>query len=346
MKLSFQENETNVVITAEFAMNGVFNPATFANIGQLIYSTNGKQYMILDSFASVTNMLETAIQKPGTEAPIFAGLPYVRMVDQDGVYQATSITLPHRLASGYLLKNKSAMLGTERFDKKISAEIKHSGLHATVLKYCPMSLLHGVWFSQLEGGHCKISKSVSGNLIAEGVTVAVAGGTLMDNVRKQSANLDMSYFEGDKAAKASELGIGMIPHSTKRYACDRVIGNFYINFEQIDSYKIHQSGKTLLKALGIYEVYYFLAKVPMHRSDCVMSLKAADSNIDIGLDGNLIKDLDQAHTAVKTAIDYCKNEGVIGSPIEVTVTLKDAPEAKKDSKTKKKQPADDTASDA
>ena len=80
--------------------------------------------MILDSFASVTNMLESAIQKPGTEAPIFSGLPYIRMVDQDRVYQATSITLPHRLASGYLLKNKSAMLGTERFDKKILSEIK------------------------------------------------------------------------------------------------------------------------------------------------------------------------------------------------------------------------------
>ncbi|MCU0549744.1 MAG: type I-U CRISPR-associated RAMP protein Csb1/Cas7u [Leptolyngbya sp. Prado105] len=336
MKLNFQANETNIVIQAEFAINGVFNPSTFANVGQLIYSVNGKQCMILDSFASVTNMLESAVQSPGTEAPIFSGLPYIRMVDQDATYQATSITLPHRLASGYLLKNKSAMLGTERFDKKIVAEFKQLGFHATVLKYCPMSLLHGVWFSQLEGGHHKISKSVSGNLVAEGVTVAVAGGVSMDNVRKQSANLDTSYFDrdGNKEAKPSELGIGMIPHSTKRYACDRVIGNFYINFGQIDSYKIPQSGKTLLKALGIYEVYHFLAKVPMHRSDCVMSLKTADANIDIQLNGTVIKDLDQAYAAVETAIEQCKTEKVLGSPIEVTVTLKDT-EAKKDSKAKK-----------
>lgn len=323
MKLDIAQSVVaNTVITAEFSIPGMFNPSTFPNVGRLMFQREGQPCLVLDSFASVTNMLEGTVQLPGTEAPIFADLPHIRMVDQHGVYQATSITLPHRLASGYLLKNSSAMLGTERFDKTIKTEIEKNGLHATVLKYCPMSLLHGVWFSQLEGGNHKIAKAVSGSLIAINVQTAMAGGVSMDTVWKSAESLDLSAFEGAK--KASEVGVGMIPHSTMRYVCDRVMGDFQIGGQQIDSYKIHESGKVLLKALALYEVLTFLETVPMHRSDCNMVVKSVDVNQDL-----VAKTAKDAAEQVQSAIVEAIKAGVLGTTQTVTVKLQEKKPEKK-----------------
>jgi hypothetical protein len=108
----------SIILQADFTI-GIFNASTFPNIGQLIFNRGDMPCLVLDSHASVTNMLEGTVQLPGTEAPVFAGLPYVRMVNQDGGYEATSLTLPHRLGSGYLAKNKMAMLGGNRYDKQL-----------------------------------------------------------------------------------------------------------------------------------------------------------------------------------------------------------------------------------
>jgi CRISPR-associated protein Csb1 len=208
MKLDISHLTTaNTSIDITFAVKGAFNPSIFPNVGRLIFRQKDqdgqeKDCLIMDSFASVSNMLEGTVQSPGTEAPIFEGLPYIRMVNQAGVYQATSLTLPHRIASGYLLKNKTAMLNGKRFGDGIKLEIIANGLHSTLLKYCPMSLLHGVWFSQLDG-HYKVSKSITGSLVAVDVKEAIVGGLSMDGVWKSAETLDLADF--DKASKPSEL---------------------------------------------------------------------------------------------------------------------------------------------
>ncbi len=341
----------SIVLRADFEI-GIFNASTFPNIGQLIFNRGAVPCLVLDSHASVTNMLEGTVQLPGTEAPIFPGLPYVRMVNQDGGYEATSLTLPHRLGSGYLAKNRSAMLGGNRYDKQLLTEIDKNGLHLTMLRYCPMSLLHGAWFAQMSGNH-KVAKSVGGRLIAENVVLAQVGGTLMDKVRQESASLDLSSFEkeegdGDKAEakgdKASKLGIGMIPHDGKRYSADRVTGEFFINYGQINSFKIPKSGKDLIKALAVYEVYAFLATVPMHRSDCQMTLKEISyMNADITLDGQPVVSLEEAKEAVEKAIASCQSEGLFAGVSEVVVELKNKPlESGKSKKPKKGEAVEPT----
>jgi CRISPR-associated protein Csb1 len=328
----------SIILRADFAI-GIFNASTFPNIGQLIFSRDNLPCLVLDSHASVTNMLEGTVQLPGTEAPIFTGLPYIRMVNQDGGYEATSLTLPHRLGSGYLAKNKSAMLGGNRYDKQLLEDIKRDGLHLTMLRYCPMSLLHGAWFAQMSGNH-KVAKSVGGRLIAENVTLAQVGGTLMDRVRQESKSLDLSSFEKEEAEgdakpdgkgdRASKLGIGMIPHDGKRYSADRVVGEFFINYGQINSFQIPDCGKDLLKALAVYEVYAFLATVPMHRSDCQMTLeKISYMNADIKLGGKLVVSLEAAKAAVEVAIGQCESAGLFAGVSEVMVELKNKPEQAK-----------------
>jgi CRISPR-associated protein Csb1 len=342
----------SIVLRADFEI-GIFNASTFPGIGQLIFDRGNVPCLVLDSHASVTNMLEGTVQLPGTEAPIFAGLPYVRMVNQDGGYEATSLTLPHRLGSGYLAKNNAAMLGGQRYNKQLIQEIQQNGLHLTMLRYCPMSLLHGAWFSQMSGNH-KVAKSVGGRLVAENVKLAQVGGTLMDRVRQESASLDLSSFEkeeadGDKKAdgkgdKASKLGIGMIPHDGKRYCADRVVGEFFINYGQINSFKIPKCGKDLLKALAVYEVYAFLATVPMHRSDCQMTLKDISYlNADIMLGGKKAESVGQAQMAVESAIKDCGKEGLFAGVSEVTVELKNKPEEKKGKAAKKGAAIETTA---
>lgn len=323
MKLDLTHVTTaNTSIDINFAVKGAFNPSIFPNVGRLIFRQQDKDCLIMDSFASVSNMLEGTVQLPGTEAPIFEGLPYIRMIDQAGAYRATSLTLPHRIASGYLLKNKSAMLNGKKFGDGIKAEIVANGLHQTLLKYCPMSLLHGVWFSQLEGGNYKISKSITGSLLAVDVKEAIVGGLSMDTVWKSADTLDLSDFS-DNPKKASEAGVGMIPHSTTRYVCDRVVGSFQIGDLQIESYPILPEGKRLLKALAVYEILVFIETVPMHRTDCNLQVMDVEINKPLKVGDVEVKTSADAKTAVEKAIKDCQELGILGSVKEVSVTLKE-----------------------
>jgi CRISPR-associated protein Csb1 len=312
----------NTSVDIKCVVKGAFNPSIFPNVGRLIFRLQDKDCLIMDSFASVTNMLEGTVQLPGTEAPIFEGLPYIKMVDGDGNYRATSLTLPHRIASGYLLKNKSAMLDGKKFGDGIKAEIVTNGLHKTLLKYCPMSLLHGVWFSQLEGGNYKISKSITGSLLAVDVKEAIVGGLSMDNVWKSAETLDLSDF-ADNPKKASEVGVGMIPHSTTRYVCDRVMGSFQISDLQIESYPIPPEGKRLLKALAVYEVLAFIETVPMHRTDCNLQVIDVEINQPLTVGEQELKTSAAAKVAVEEAIKDCQKSSILGAVQEVSVTLKE-----------------------
>jgi CRISPR-associated protein Csb1 len=331
MKLDLTHVTTaNTSIDINFAVKGAFNPSIFPNVGRLIFRQQDKDCLIMDSFASVSNMLEGTVQLPGTEAPIFEGLPYIRMVDQAGAYRATSLTLPHRIASGYLLKNKSAMLNGKKFGDGIKAEIITNGLHKTLLKYCPMSLLHGVWFSQLEGGNYKISKSITGSLLAVDVKEAIVGGVSMDVVWKSAETLDLAEFDltssGEKTSsgdKASKLGVGMIPHSTTRYVCDRVVGSFQIGDLQIESYPIPPEGKRLLKALAVYELLAFIETVPMHRTDCNLQVTDVEINKPLKIGDREVKTSTEAKGAAEQALKDCHKLGILGSVQEVSVTLKE-----------------------
>ncbi len=334
MKLDLTHVTTgNTSIDINFAVKGAFNPSIFPNVGRLTFRHQEKDCLIMDSFASVSNMLEGTVQLPGTNTPIFAELPYIRMVDQAGVYRATSLTLPHRIASGYLLKNKSAMLNGKKFGEQIKAEIIAHGLHQTLLKYCPMSLLHGVWFSQLEGGNYKISKSITGSLLAIDVTEAIVGGVAMDGVWKSAETLDLGDF-ADSPKKASEAGVGMIPHSTTRYVCDRVVGSFQIGDLQIESYPIPTEGKRLLKALAVYEILSFIETVPMHRTDCNLQVIDVEINKPLNVGGQNISKSTEAKAAVEKALEDCQKLGILGTVQEVSVTLKEKVEKEKPAKDK------------
>ncbi|WP_373545317.1 type I-U CRISPR-associated protein Cas7 [Chamaesiphon sp.] len=331
MKLDFINSDANTEIDITLTVRGLFNASTFPNVGQLIYHDGTCDCLVLDSFASVTNMLEGTIQLPGTQQPIFDGLPHIKMVDSSDRYLSTSIILPHRLASGYLLKNKTAMLHNARFSETIQQEIITSGLHITVLKYCPMSLLHGVWFSQIEG-HYKIAKSIGGSLIAIDVREALVGGLLRDRVWSNAATLNLNNFDSE-AGKASELGIGMIPHNTKRFSCDRVEGYFQISNLQIDAYPIPDLGKRLITALATYEILKFIETVPIHRVDC--SLKVIDVQLNQPLKVGEIE-LNRSADAKKIVEDLlleCRKDGIIGDVETVKITLDRKPPKAKDKPT-------------
>lgn len=342
MKLDLTHVTTaNTSIDIKFAVKGAFNPSIFPNVGRLIFRQQEKDCLIMDSFASVSNMLEGTVQLPGTEAPIFEGLPYIRMIDQAGVYRATSLTLPHRIASGYLLKNKSAMLNGKKFGDSIKAEIIANGLHKTLLKYCPISLLHGVWFSQLEGGNYKVSKSITGSLLAVDVKEAIVGGVAMDGVWKSAETLDLGDF-AESPKKASEAGVGMIPHSTTRYVCDHVVGSFQIGDLQIESYPIPPEGKQLLKALAVYEILSFIETVPMHRTDCNLQVTEVEINKPLKVGDDEVKTAAAAKDTVIKALKDCQKLGILDSVQEVTVTLKEKIEKTSKAKPGKNQSIEDS----
>lgn len=319
IQFDFFNLDERTTIDIIFKVRGLLNASTFPGVGQLIYSDGQQDCLVLDSFASTTNLLESTVQPMGAETPIFEQLPYLRMTDIDGKYLSNSIVLPHRLASGYLLKNKSAMLGNVRFSELFLTEVAEHGLHKTVLKYCPMSLLHGVWFSQVPG-HYKITKSISGSLIAVGVVEAIYGGLAKDRVWANSSTLDLGSFD-EGAARASELGIGMIPHNTKRYFCQQVNGFFQIINPRIEEYPIPTLGKELITGLAVFEILKFIESVPSHRVDCNLKVSSVELNRPFKIGNTELNRSAEAKEIVEGLLKKCSEAGIIGSVETVTVEL-------------------------
>jgi CRISPR-associated protein GSU0053 (Cas_GSU0053) len=330
----------NTKVNVTFKPNGLLNASTFPNVGQIIYEGESIDRLTLDSPASVTNMLESTIFRGKPDPPIFANLPHIRIINASGKFIGSSILLANRLGDGYLMKNSSALLEGERFSKRIAREVEQNGLAATVLYYCPMTLLHGSWFSPLGRG-ASIAKSIAGgSLNAINVREALVGGLHRDQLWGDVQNLDLADF--DRANKPSELGIGNIPHSTRRYYCERVEGYFEISRSRIYGYEIPESGKHLIEGLAVYELLQFLEVVPMHRVDCSIEVSKIEKNQGFTIGSQEINTALAARIEVEKSLERCLQEQIIGPVRTITLDLrpKDSVSTPKPSTRKKTHNAD------
>jgi CRISPR-associated protein Csb1 len=137
--------------------------------------------MLLVESAERANRLEkTCLDGEGPDlAPELKGLPYV-VATLSGVGEAlrtSSLTEAHRIGSPYFLHNKD-------FKNTLQKEMKYDpkrplvwkSIYATLFKYDPNSLVHGVFLALLEGGRVRAPRAVTGFIEAENVRKAISGG--------------------------------------------------------------------------------------------------------------------------------------------------------------------------
>jgi CRISPR-associated protein Csb1 len=108
------------VITVEFdSALPTVKPPTFLDVGvsQAYLPWEQRLDVLLHTPQATANLIEEGIWDAvnHTLIPELEGLPFVEIYTESGQYVASTIDLPHRLGTGYLLKNKHAQLDGQRF---------------------------------------------------------------------------------------------------------------------------------------------------------------------------------------------------------------------------------------
>lgn len=306
-----------IIVKAQFeSLLPTIQPAGFKDIGAGTFKNprTGGLSVVINSPQATANSLEgiTWDSLSNSLVPALNGLPYVEIVDQDSNFRASTHTLPHRLASGYLLKHKDS----KEFTKQLQADFKSLGEPATVFKYCPNSLLHGVFFSHLGDGRIKMARTLSASVMAHDCERVNVGGASHDPIVPSGKRLDLSFFEGkgSGANKGSALGIGNLPYYQEAFAAGQIEGIFIIDLAQIQSLGLPEKASKLLTTLAEYKVAKLLSHPWRIRSGC--DLELLETSIKL-------REVPVLESELKTLIKDCKPFFANPSKTIVTLTLKE-----------------------
>ncbi len=215
----------------------------------------------------MANHLEAVGWDRGAQEPVpeLAGLPYVRVVAQDGRYLTSSRTEAHRLASAFI---KDSMLeGTdmksvirERLGLRDDTPLAPRDIAHSVFALDPLCLVHGVFFAEsarIWPGQPRVTRAITGCIEATGVSEAVSGGVKRDDVRHQI---------GDTGGAAG--GYGFVPFHRTEFTADRITASFSIDLQQIAAYGLPEPARDLLVAIARWEIRALLDRGLRLRTAC------------------------------------------------------------------------------
>jgi CRISPR-associated protein Csb1 len=305
------ESAPRILLEAELrpAQGGRFQPTGFADLGAAQYQRpnldgNGATDMLLvESAQSVANRLErTVIDGDGPDlAPDLAGLPYVAatLEGAEPVVRTSSLVEAHRIGAPYFLLNKA-------FKEKLAKEMKYNpkrpldwkAIYATLFRYDPNSLLHGVFLSLLEGGRVRAPRAVTGFIEAEDVKKVVSGGVKNSPVDPKGELQVAEAEPGEKGVYSN------VPYTRIEFTARRITAYFNLDVSLIRGYRLPEPAGRLLLALALLKVRRFLTAELRLRTACDLILQSdvhtsAPSGFDVPGEAELL-------AAVQKGITECK----------------------------------------
>src|SRR5208282_1879842 len=84
-----------------------FQPTGFADLGPARYTLpDGTEMLLVESAQSVANRMELACWDDAMQSllPKLSGLPYIKIIDQNGGHLSNSLLEAHRINSEYVMK--------------------------------------------------------------------------------------------------------------------------------------------------------------------------------------------------------------------------------------------------
>ena len=230
-----------------------FVPAGFVDVGHsVVRDTSGKNLVIVDSVQSLANHLEaTLVAEPGQALPGLEALPYLRLTITDPAgrtRRTSSLELPHRLASGWFCKAKEL----KAFQAALAEDILDNGIAAATFRRCPNSLLHGVFYSQLEGLDPNVAKAprlLSAEVVAKGAQSINDGGVAKDPLFPSGEEFDVEALVGTKA-KASEVGAGYIPYRHQAFIAEEIELSIYLAEGRLARLPLPEPAREVLRLLA------------------------------------------------------------------------------------------------
>jgi CRISPR-associated protein Csb1 len=245
-----------------------FQPTGFADLGAAQYTRpDGTDMLLVESAQSVANRLEnTCLDGDGPElATELSGLPYVAatLSGTEQPVRTSSLVEAHRIGSPYFLLNK-------KFRDQLAREMKYNPkrplewkpIYATLFKYDPNSLLHGVFLSLLEGGRVRAPRAVTGFIEAEDVKKVISGGVKNSPVDPKG---ELQVAE----AEAGERGVySNVPYSRIEFTAKSIKAYFNIDLALIRGYGLGEPAVRLLTALALLKIRRFLSAHLRLRTAC------------------------------------------------------------------------------
>jgi CRISPR-associated protein Csb1 len=250
-----------------------FQPTGFADLGAAQYTLpNGTKMLLVESAQSVANRLERAVvDGDGVDLrPELSGLPYVR-VELSGHGQGiatSSLVEAHRLNSPFIVQNEAfAKRFIELSGYRKGQAISWSRAAAAVLHFDPCSLLHGVFFANIEDGRLRFPRLVTGFIEARGVSEAASGG-VKNNHFDPSGEIRAEGYDKDV--------YGNVPYSRLEFTAEDIRVYFNLDLAQLRGYRLPASVEPLLVALALYKIRRFLDEGLRLRTACDLTIRDED----------------------------------------------------------------------
>lgn len=242
-----------------------FQPTGFPDLGAATFekpmgenpdgTTRWVDALLVESAQSMANHLERTGWSSQGQAPVpeLDGLPYVE-VRQGADYVTSSRTEAHRLSSAFI--RESTLDGQDmidvlrdRLDLQDDRPLEPARIAAAVFALDPLSLIHGVFFSDKKlPGQPKIARALSAFIEATDVKPAHSGGVKKDDVRHSIA----------ESSKGSTEGYGTIPYHRTEWVAGRITASFVLDLAQLESYRLGDDATALLADIGRWEVRHLL----------------------------------------------------------------------------------------
>jgi CRISPR-associated protein Csb1 len=295
------ENAPRILLEAELqpALGSRFQPTGFADLGAAQFTRpDGTEMLLVESAQSVANRLErTCLDGDGPDlAAELNGLPYVAatLTGAEEAVRTSSLVEAHRIGSPYFLHNSA-------FKDRLAKEMKYNpkrpldwkAIYATLFRYDPNSLLHGVFLSLLEGGRVRSPRAVTGFIEAENVRKAISGGVKNSPVDPKG---ELQVAE----AKAGEKGVySNVPYSRVEFTAEKMRAYFNIDLALIRGYRLPAEAYRLLVSMSLLKVRRFLDGQLRLRTACDLRLvgdvqSTAPSGFVLADEPTLLKTVQQA----------------------------------------------------
>jgi CRISPR-associated protein Csb1 len=281
-----------------------FQPTGFADLGAAQFTRpDGTDMLLVESAQSVANRLErTCLDGDGPDLGAdLIGLPYVAatLSGAENPVRTSSLVEAHRIGSPYFLLNK-------KFKEQLATEMKYNpkrplewkAIYATLFRYDPNSLVHGVFLALLEGGRVRAPRAVTGFVEAENVKKVISGGVKNSPVDPKG---ELQVAEAD----ASEKGVySNVPYSRIEFTAGSIKAYFNIDVSLVRGYGLPPDAYQLLTSLSLLKVRRFLTAHLRLRTACDFQLQG--DVVATAPVGFVVPDEGALLAAVQSGIQKCK----------------------------------------
>ncbi|WP_089729557.1 type I-G CRISPR-associated RAMP protein Csb1/Cas7g [Candidatus Thiosymbion oneisti] len=231
-----------------------FQPTGFPDLGAAEYEgPDGKRMLLVESTQSMANRMEIVCWSKASddwEKPL-KGLPYIKVVDNEGRGITNSVLEAHRINSEYIARSKdfTPIKDELGFRKDRPFDIR-SQLVPVLLKYDINSLIHGVFLEEV-AGVIRLPRVLSSFIEATDINAVQSGGVKLNPIEP-----------------TLKEGAGNVPYARTEYTSSKTTAYFNLDLAQLRAFGFEDNVTTLLIALALFKIQRFLKEGLHLRTAC------------------------------------------------------------------------------